>query len=199
MTQLNIGRSQMMTLVKKQQRAGAYGFGVLFVVVMLSIAIGVPNPTAFQYTVFRIVLALTAAGVASMIPGFINVQVGNWVRAGGAIAVFVVVYFFSPANLVALPPDRHESVGIATANLPEALSLKEAVMMVARSDGYTIEFTGNCNEAILKSEVQPGLVRGKSTIELIENLPSRRKDSSVKLDLKVTKLEERGKYSVACN
>jgi hypothetical protein len=32
--------------------------------------------------------------------GFIEVDVKNWVRAGGAIAVFFVVYFFSPADLV---------------------------------------------------------------------------------------------------
>jgi hypothetical protein len=48
-------------------------------------------------------LALAAAGVAAFIPGFIEVDVKNWVRAGGAIAVFVVVYFFSPANLVTQP------------------------------------------------------------------------------------------------
>ena len=40
------------------------------------------------------------SGVAAVIPGFLTVNVSNWVKAGGAIAVFVIVYFFSPAKLV---------------------------------------------------------------------------------------------------
>ncbi len=78
----------------------AVAFGVLFVGTMLVIAIKFPNPTPFQYTTFRIVLALACAGVASVIPGVLNVNVGTWLRAGGALAVFVVVYFYSPASLV---------------------------------------------------------------------------------------------------
>lgn len=77
-----------MALEKKEQRTGAYIFGIVFIVLILVIAIFIPNPSSFQYTVFRIVLALAAAGVAAMIPGFISVEVGNAVRAGGAIAVF---------------------------------------------------------------------------------------------------------------
>lgn len=87
-------------IAKAQQRLYAFVFGVVFVVAMLVLAIFIPNPTAFQYTVFRIVLALAAGGVVAMFPGFITAQVANSVRAGGALAVFVVVYFFSPASLV---------------------------------------------------------------------------------------------------
>jgi hypothetical protein len=93
---------------RKAQQITAFAFGVIFLLIILAIAIAFPNPTHFQYTVFRIVLALAASGVAAMIPGFINVSVGPTIRAGGAIAVFVIVYFFSPAQLVsspAPPPD----------------------------------------------------------------------------------------------
>jgi hypothetical protein len=72
---------------------------VIFVVVILAVAIFIPHPSPFAYTVFRIVLALAAAGVAAMIPGFIDVVIRPVVRAGGAIAVFVIVFFFSPAQL----------------------------------------------------------------------------------------------------
>ena len=82
------------------ERIVAVVFGVMFVTTMLVIAIKFPNPTPFQYTTFRIVLALACAGVASVIPGVLNVSVGTWIRAGGALAVFVVVYFYSPASLV---------------------------------------------------------------------------------------------------
>ena len=84
---------------KNYEKILAFVFGVVFVVVLLYAAFAVPNPTAFQYTVFRIVLALAAAGVAAMFSGFLNVEVSNRVKAGGALAVFVVVYFLAPAAL----------------------------------------------------------------------------------------------------
>jgi hypothetical protein len=82
----------------------AVAAGVIFVSTMLVIAIKIPNPTPSQYTTFRIVLALACAAFASMIPGVLNVSVGTFVKAGGALAVFVVVYFYSPAGLVVTKP-----------------------------------------------------------------------------------------------
>ena len=87
---------------KADEKKLAYAFGVVFVVVLLVVALFVPNPTEFQYTVFRIVLALAAAGVAAMIPGFLQVTLSTWLRAGGALAIFVVVYFYAPAALTRL-------------------------------------------------------------------------------------------------
>jgi hypothetical protein len=55
-------------MTKSNEKKLAYVFGVVFIVVLLVVALFIPNPTAFQYTVFRIVLAVAAAGVASMIP-----------------------------------------------------------------------------------------------------------------------------------
>lgn len=65
-------------------------------------------------------LALAAGGIAATIPGFIDVRVGAAIRAGGALAVFVVVYFFSPANLVIQEKRNNDS----TLKLVD-LSLKE--------------------------------------------------------------------------
>jgi hypothetical protein len=75
----------------------AFVFGVVFVATLLTLAIVIPNPTLSQLSVFRTVLALSAAGVGAVIPGFIHVQMKSFVRAGGALALFVIVYFFSPA------------------------------------------------------------------------------------------------------
>lgn len=82
------------------QRYAAFAFGVVFVIALLVLALFVPNPTPFQYTVFRVVLALAAAGAAAMIPGFLQVTIAEWLRAGGALAVFVIVFFYNPAQLV---------------------------------------------------------------------------------------------------
>ncbi|MDV3458381.1 hypothetical protein RZN05_15390 [Sphingomonas sp. HF-S4] len=67
-------------------------------------AIFFPEPTSYQYTVFRIILALAAAGFASFLPGFLHVRLNTGIRAGGALAAFVIVYFFAPAALTA--PDH---------------------------------------------------------------------------------------------
>jgi hypothetical protein len=76
----------------------SYIFGFFFVVVLLAIAFIKPEPSSFQYNVFRTVLALAGAGVVAVIPGFIEVKCGDWLRAGGALAVFVVLYFWNPAS-----------------------------------------------------------------------------------------------------
>lgn len=73
-------------------------FGLIFIVVLLVIAWFKPEPSKFQYSVFRTILALAGAGIGAVIPGTIQVDVKTWVRAGGAIAVFVIVYFFVPAQ-----------------------------------------------------------------------------------------------------
>ena len=81
----------------------AFIFGVIFIIAMLALALKFPKPTSFQYSVFRTTFSLAAAGVAAMIPGFINLEVnpslGLLIRAGGALAVFVIVFFFNPAQL----------------------------------------------------------------------------------------------------
>jgi hypothetical protein len=91
---------------KATQQRTAFSFGILFVVILLGLAILFPTPTAFQYTVFRSVLSLAAAGIAAMIPGFITVSISTWLRAGGALAVFAVVYFYNPAALVTSAPSQ---------------------------------------------------------------------------------------------
>jgi len=85
---------------KRTERYAVFGFGVVFVVVLLVLATWFPEPTAFQYTVFRIVLSIAIAGIAAFLPGFMEANIGSWLRAGGAMAVFAIVYFFSPAGLV---------------------------------------------------------------------------------------------------
>jgi hypothetical protein len=94
---------EQLPMSKAREKLIAVVFGAAFLVALLALAVFFPQPTSFQYTVFRIVLAVAASGFVSMTPGFIEVTVSNWVRGGGALGVFLVVYFFSPAALVANP------------------------------------------------------------------------------------------------
>lgn len=88
---------------QSQQQKAVSAFGIIMIGLMIAIAVFFPYPTPFRYLVFRVILALAAAGVAAMIPGTIKANVGPAVEAGGAIAVFIVVFFFSPADLVVNP------------------------------------------------------------------------------------------------
>jgi hypothetical protein len=87
-------------MTNKKQQFAAYIFGLVFIITMLVLAVIISTPTEFQYLVFRIVLSLAAAGVAAMIPGFIELTVPKFIQAGGAIAIFVIVYFYNPASLI---------------------------------------------------------------------------------------------------
>lgn len=83
----------------------AFVFGVTFLATLLVLAVAVPNPTSAQFNIFRTVMALAGGGVAATIPGFLNLRVGGGqrflIQAGGALAVFVLLYLFPPAGLVA--------------------------------------------------------------------------------------------------
>jgi uncharacterized membrane protein YbhN (UPF0104 family) len=82
----------------------AFMFGVVFLAALLGLAVAIPNPTPSQLETFRIIIALAAGGVAAVIPGLLDFRLGRGsqfaLRAGGALAVFVIVYFYSPARWV---------------------------------------------------------------------------------------------------
>lgn len=75
----------------------AFVFGVVFISVVLFISQTNPDPTSSTYATLRTVMALAAAGIGGVLPGFLEVKYKQLLRAGGALALFVVVYFVSPA------------------------------------------------------------------------------------------------------
>jgi uncharacterized protein DUF4019 len=74
----------------------SFVFGVVFLAIMLGFATWYPNPTPFQIKVFVTALSAAAAGVGAVIPGILNVRIKVVVRAGGALALFVIVWFSQP-------------------------------------------------------------------------------------------------------
>jgi len=83
--------------------------GALFIIAMIILAIAFPTPTSFQYLVFRVVLSLAAAGVAAAIPGMIEIKAEAntkfFIHAGGAVAVFFIVFKLAPAGLLPNPEE----------------------------------------------------------------------------------------------
>lgn len=76
---------------------GLTGLGLLVGIVLLMVFM--PCPSGAQFIVFRIALALGAAGLAAVIPGFFEFGYKKVVSAGGALAVFAFVYLTNPAAL----------------------------------------------------------------------------------------------------
>lgn len=151
----------------------AFIFGVAFVITLLLLAIKFPRPTDFQYNVFRIVLSLAAAGVGAMIPGFINIEVnptvGFLIRAGGALAVFVIVFFFNPASLVK-PKDGDTEQNFLSqfldkldSDLQDAFAL---AAMQARREQRNVVATHDLFEAFMR------LQSGKKLSNLFRQIPS---------------------------
>jgi tetratricopeptide (TPR) repeat protein len=85
---------------RRLQLVLAFSFGVVFVIVLLVLTVAIPNPTATTFFVFRVVLALAAAGVGAILPGLLVIHVSKGIRAGGALALFVLVYVVNPAPLL---------------------------------------------------------------------------------------------------
>ncbi|PBP43928.1 hypothetical protein CCL14_03010 [Pseudomonas syringae] len=88
------------TLTSGMRIVISFVFGVVFLTAVIAIAIFLPNPTGFQYVIFRLVASLSAAGVVAVMSGFIEVKFGGWLRAGGALAVFAAVFWTNPAEKI---------------------------------------------------------------------------------------------------
>lgn len=74
----------------------AFFFGVIFATVFLVIAAVDRNPPPHSRWIYRVVLSVAAAGVGAVLPGLLDVTVPGYIRAGGALGLFVVVYLWNP-------------------------------------------------------------------------------------------------------
>ena len=80
--------------------------GIMLLLLAGLAAVMIPYPTPFQTLIFRGVFSVGLAAAVSGVPGFINVKIkikgwGNYgvIVAGGAIALFVLSFFFNPPVL----------------------------------------------------------------------------------------------------
>lgn len=125
----------------------AFLTGIAFLTILLVIALAIPYPTRFQLLVFRVILALAAAGLGAVIPGFINIDLAfaakTAIRAGGAIALFVIIYFFNPAEYAVQGVNLGR--GIATKihdNVVQVFWPKAKVSFTYPSDGWRLDDSG---------------------------------------------------------
>lgn len=95
----NKTEAEMLKTGNKWQWPMVWGIG--FTCAILVLAIFFPNPTKFQYIVFRLVITIAISGLAATsLNGVIEVKFGKWLTATGTFAIFVIVFFYNPAALV---------------------------------------------------------------------------------------------------
>ena len=173
---------------KQGERKTAFVFGVSFVIVLLALAIAFPDPTPFRYVVFRIVLSLAAAGVAAMVPGFLEVTVPGWIRASGALGVFVVIYFYNPAALVVQPTDTKGQDTLAV-SIPKGTSLRNAIEIIAQQRQAAVRFSETCTKELLDgTSTNTRIQEGADVPQVIRALAPSLEVSS----------PERGLYEIDC-
>lgn len=85
-----------------------YTSACAFLLLLVGVAVFIPNPTAFQVGVFRTVLALAGIPWGAAIPGFLKVEREEMspgsklaIRATGGFALFLLLYFCSPVAFFA--------------------------------------------------------------------------------------------------
>ena len=77
----------------------APAIGIVLLVPVLYLTFASETLNSDQFFVIKLVASLAAAGVASVIPGFVRLDlpVGQMlIRAGGAVAIFLIVWFTAP-------------------------------------------------------------------------------------------------------
>jgi hypothetical protein len=103
----------------------AVGFGFVFVTVIAAVAIWItatdrqPPPAAFL--LFRVIVALAAAGVGAVLPGMLDVEIsggnGLLIKAACGFGLFVIIYLINPPVLVGAEAEKRDIVDVARETL----------------------------------------------------------------------------------
>jgi hypothetical protein len=92
--------------IPKWQLITSVSVGCVALIASVIIALMLPTPTIYQVFILRGLFAIALASIASIIPGFLNLETGAKstaayfsIYAGGAIAIFVLVWLFNPPEI----------------------------------------------------------------------------------------------------
>jgi hypothetical protein len=160
--------------------------GVASLAGILAAVLFVPCPSSAQFFVFRLILAMGAAGIGSILPGFLNIESGV-AKAGGALGLFVLVYLLNPASLIGDERCKHL----------DAMSLTVFVQgkngqstQSLRQQGYVVlDVNGERKKELIDDKGQAGFKNLRAgdkirnlNIEFSEPFQSTRPDSVYTLD-----------------
>lgn len=71
--------------------------GLIGLTMMIILVIYNPFATKWQSLFLWVPMCLFTAACCSLIPGFFNIKISNWITASGAIGIFILMYLNKPA------------------------------------------------------------------------------------------------------
>jgi hypothetical protein len=113
-----------------------------------------------------------------------------------AMILGFIGFIFTTAMSAADKTRGQNSINVT---LQDGMTFKEAAEFLADLEHFTVDVSATCDQSALNANVRGGQIRGKSTVELIELLRLRLKDSGTRLNYRVTKAQDRGVYEITCN
>lgn len=77
-------------------------FWVFLILICVLLIVFIPCPTSVQYGLFKVLIALSAAGSLSLIPdSMLTIQLPRYIQAGGAVLLFLILFYIDPVKKVA--------------------------------------------------------------------------------------------------
>lgn len=170
----------MPLLTRSIEKIAVFAFGVVFLIAILVLVVLIPNPTVAQFFAFRLTMALSAAGIGALLPGFLTLDVPlpvqGGIRAGGALALFASIWFMNPATLgVEVQPPKEDAKVIIDRflGLTDAHDHKAAYALYATRNRERVseeayvnmgkqvrDPLGTVNRRVLVSADTPNLING---------------------------------------
>lgn len=74
--------------------------GLLAIGLSFGTTMFVSNLTSLKVFMIRVLFGLGCAACASFIPGWLKINFNGYVKAGGAIGILIIIYFFNPPTLL---------------------------------------------------------------------------------------------------
>lgn len=198
------------------EKTAVFVFGVVFIIIILYMVSNNPTPTEAEFFVYRLVMALSAAGVGALLPGFLKLDISlsaqSGIRAGGALALFASVWFVNPADfgVKVIPPKEKAAIiikqflnQIDNGDYTAAYSLIAEKLSSQLSEDDFISMSqavraplGNTRKRVLFSKDTPAQINGTPGPFVIETYQSRFENNfGVWVEL-VSTIPENGKWQI---
>lgn len=141
-------------------------FSAGFVLLLIMIGIALSKPDLETNYIILVVLSAAAAAFVVVVPGMFEIQIANYVKAGGALGVFAAVFFGAPK----IPtPVGDETVSFTTS--ANATFDSQASFAVANT--RALIYDRSCPPTLPALKLKPNSpIRAASRARAVENLYS---------------------------
>jgi len=94
------GRDIILRTIGKMASQWSFWAGLLLILLILLLTLIYPCPTASQFLIFRIIIAMALGCFAASLSDFIGLKHDNTLKIGSGLIVFLLSYFLNPATVI---------------------------------------------------------------------------------------------------